>query len=60
MFEADDIIVEEFDDTDAYIAETIAALKAVTADIIQESLAMQKTLQEFYDYLMESDKRKEK
>lgn len=60
MFEADDLIVEEFDDTDAYIEETLAALKTVTADIIQESLAMQKTLQEFYDYLMESDKRKEK
>ena len=60
MFDADDIIVEEFDDTDAYIEETLAALKTVTADIIQESLAMQKTLQEFYDYLMESDKRKEK
>lgn len=60
MFEADDLIVEEFDDTDAYIEETLAALKTVTADIIQESLAMQKTLQEFYDYLMDTDKRKEK
>ena len=57
MFEADDLIVEEFDDTDAYIEETLAALKTVTADIIQESLAMQKTLQEFYDYIMDSDKR---
>lgn len=60
MFDADDIIVEEFDDTDAYIEGTLAALKTVTADIIQESLAMQKTLQEFYDYLMDTDKRKEK
>lgn len=60
MFEADDIIVEEFDDTDAYIAETIAALKTVTADIIQESLLIQKTLQEFYDYIVQSNKREEK
>lgn len=57
MFDADDLIVEEFDDTDAYIVDTIEKLQSVTTDIIQESLMMQKTLQEFYDYIMDSDKR---
>ena len=41
------------------IAETVAALKTATDDIIQQSQASQALIQEFYDYIMDSDKRKE-
>lgn len=41
------------------ITETIAALKTATDDIVQQSQALQVMIQEFYNYILDSDKRKE-
>ena len=51
--------MEEDVEETADITETIAALKTVTDDIIQQSRTLQAMLQEFYNYILDSNKRKE-